>query len=63
VRKATRALGIETSGIHRLRANFAQDLYDSLVNAGASEQSARQTLAEALGHNRTSVTGSYVPFA
>jgi hypothetical protein len=62
VRKATRALGIETSGIHRLRANFAENLYDNLIAAGASEASARQSLAEALGHNRTSVTGSYVPF-
>jgi integrase len=62
VRKATRALGIETSGIHRLRANFAQDLYDSLIAAGASEKDARKVLAEALGHNRTDVTGSYVPF-
>ena len=62
VRKATRALGIEVSGIHRLRANFAENLYDGLLAAGASEDSARQTLAEALGHNRTSVSGSYVSY-
>jgi integrase len=62
VRKATRALGIEISGIHRLRANFAENLYDDLLAAGASEDSARQTLSEALGHNRPGVSGSYVPF-
>jgi len=62
VRKATRALNIETSGIHRLRANFAQELFDNLMAAGASEQSARQALSEALGHNRPGVSGSYVPF-
>lgn len=62
VRKATRALGIEVSGIHRLRANFAENLYDDLVAAGASEDSARQALAEALGHNRFGVSGSYVPY-
>lgn len=63
VRKATRALDIETSGIHRLRANFAEKLLDDLMSAGAPENSARQTLAEALGHNRISVTGSYVAFS
>jgi integrase len=63
LRKATRALNIETSGVHRLRANFAQDLHAALMKAGASDQAARQTVSEALGHNRTSVTGSYVPFS
>ncbi len=62
VRKATRVLGIDVSGIHRLRANFAEETLHKLMAAGHSESAARQALSEALGHNRVSVTGSYVPF-
>ena len=34
VREATEALGIEISGVHRLRANFAQNKYQDFLAEG-----------------------------
>ena len=61
VRKAARELGITVSGLHRLRANFAQNEYSVLRAKGLSEQEARLDVSKKLGHNRVSVTKSYVP--
>jgi integrase len=61
VRKAVRELGITVSGLHRLRANFAQTEYNALREQGLSEQEARLDVSKKLGHNRVSVTKSYVP--
>jgi hypothetical protein len=61
VRRTAQELGITVSGIHRLRANFAQNRYDELREQGLSERSARQAVSKDLGHNRVSVTRSYVP--
>jgi integrase len=61
VREATRALGIKVSGLHRLRANYAQNEYHELRKQGLSDQEARQQVSQLLGHNRVSVTRSYVP--
>jgi len=61
VRDAARALGIQVSGVHRLRANFAQNMHDSLVEAGKSDCSARLEVSCRLGHNRVDVTNSYIP--
>ena len=61
VRDAARALGIQVSGVHRLRANFAQNLYEDLKENGESDREARLEVSKRLGHNRVEVTNSYVP--
>jgi hypothetical protein len=61
VRKTAHKLGITVSGIHRLRANFAQYRYEELREEGLSDREARQAVSKNLGHNRVSVTRSYVP--
>jgi integrase len=61
VRDAARALGIQVSGVHRLRANCFQNTYDSLIAQGWTDQQAREKVAEDGGHKRMDVTFSYVP--
>ena len=61
VRRATRELSITISGLHRLRANFAQNEYNALRERELNDQEARQGVSKKLGHNRVSVTKSYVP--
>ena len=61
VRKAAQELGIQVSGIHRLRANFAQNEQRKLMEMGMSEHDARLAVSRMLGHNRTDVTKGYVP--
>jgi hypothetical protein len=47
--------------VHRLRANFAQNEYAKLMGQGLNEQEARQEVSTLLGHNRVTVTRSYIP--
>jgi integrase len=61
VRDATKALGIEISGVHRLRANYAQNKYREFIDQGKSEKQARLRISELLGHARIDVTYKYVP--
>jgi integrase len=61
VRDAARALGIQVSGVHRLRANCFQNTYDELIATGMNDQQARKEVAWKGGHQRTDVTHSYVP--
>ncbi|MHC1733447.1 MAG: tyrosine-type recombinase/integrase [Bacteroidales bacterium] len=61
VRDATRELGIEISGVHRLRANFAQEKYMDFLAQGMDEREARLKVSELLGHARIDVTYKYVP--
>jgi integrase len=61
IREAARSFGITLSGIHRLRANFAQNEYEKLREQGMSGNEARQKVSKLLGHNRLGVTKSYVP--
>jgi hypothetical protein len=61
VRDATKALGIEISGVHRLRANFAQIKYQDILTQGMDERQARRKVSELLGHARIDVTYKYVP--
>ena len=61
VRDAARALEIQVSGVHRLRANCFQNTYDELIAEGNSDQEARREVARKGGHKRTEVTHSYVP--
>jgi integrase len=61
VRNATRALEIEISGVHRLRANFAQNKYLNFLTQGMADREARQKVSELLGHARIDVTYKYVP--
>ena len=61
VRDATKTLGIEISGVHRLRANFAQNKYQEFLTQEMNEREARQRVSELLGHARIDVTYKYVP--
>jgi integrase len=61
VREATRALGIEISGVHRLRANFAQKKFQECLSQGMDEQESRRRVSELLGHARIDVTYKYIP--
>jgi integrase len=61
VRKAARELGITVSGLHRLRANFAQNEFNALREQGLDDKAARLDVSKKLGHNRVSVTKSYIP--
>jgi integrase len=61
VAKAARALDIDLTGVHRLRSNFAQNLYGDLREAGLSDDQARDETSKQLGHNRREVTHNYVP--
>jgi len=61
VREATNALGIEISGVHRLRANYAQNKYVDFLAQGMDDHEARGRISELLGHARIDVTYKYVP--
>jgi integrase len=61
VQDATKALGIEISGVHRLRANFAQNKYQDFLAQGMDEREARRRVSELLGHARIDVTYKYIP--
>jgi len=61
VRDAARALGIQVSGVHRLRANCFQNTYNDLIAEGNTDLEARCQVAKKGGHERTDVTYSYVP--
>jgi integrase len=61
VAKASQALDIDLTGIHRLRSNFAQNLYEDLREDGLDDDEARDEISHQLGHNRREVTRSYVP--
>jgi len=59
VRQACRRLGITPRGTHPIRAAAANRLYQSLLDEGLSQRSARQAVALWLGHNRTTVLRHY----
>jgi hypothetical protein len=61
VANAAKALDINLTGIHRLRSNFAQNLYVDLREEGLTDDQARDETSQQLGHNRREVTRSYVP--
>jgi len=61
VQEATKALGIDISGVHRLRANFAQNKYRDFLTQGMDDREARRMVSELLGHARIDVTYKYVP--
>ena len=61
VREATKVLRIGISGVHRLRANFAQKVYRDFLAQGMSDREARQGISELLGHARIDITYKYVP--
>ena len=58
---AAEALDIDLTGVHRLRSNFAQNLYEDLRDDGYSDGKARDVTSKQLGHNRREVTHSYIP--
>jgi integrase len=61
VAKAARTLEIDLTGVHRLRSNFAQNLFEDLREEGQSEDEARDETSQQMGHNRREVTKCYVP--
>jgi hypothetical protein len=61
VGEATKVLGIDISGVHRLRANYAQEKYQMFLSEGLTDQEARRRVSELLGHARIDVTYKYIP--
>lgn len=61
VSRAATSLDIEVSGVHRLRSNYAQNLYAELQEEGLSDGQARDIVSKNLGHNRKDVTHNYIP--
>jgi integrase len=61
VRGAARELEIGISGVHRLRANYAEQVHKDLMKEGKSDREARLEVSRRLGHNRVEVTNSYIP--
>jgi hypothetical protein len=59
--ETTEALGIGISGVHRLRANYAQNQYQNFLGQGMDDREARKRVSELLGHVRIDVTYKYVP--
>lgn len=57
----TKELGIGISGVHRLRANFAQNRYLEFLDQGLDNREARRQISTLLGHARIDVTYKYVP--
>ena len=57
----TKELGIGISGVHRLRANYAQNRYLEFLAQGMDDRGARRQVSELLGHARIDVTYKYVP--
>jgi integrase len=61
VTNAASKQNIDLSGVHRLRSNFAQNLYEVLLAQGLSDGEARDIVSKQLGHNRRDVTHNYIP--
>lgn len=61
INAARKELGIETSGIHRMRATFARNMYNEFRKRGYDPEEAKKAVSEHLGHNRMSVVRYYVP--
>lgn len=59
INKARQKLDIETSGIHRMRATFARNMYNQLRDRGYSPDEAKKAVSEHLGHNRMRVVRYY----
>lgn len=47
--KAAHALGIDLTGVHRLRSNFAQNLYDDLREEEFTDEQARDKTSHQMG--------------
>jgi integrase len=60
LRRACRELGIGHSRVHDFRAAYANQLYERLTLAGASDWQARREVAQALGHGRVDVLRHYL---
>jgi integrase len=60
INRACREMGIGHSRVHDFRAAYANQLYDRLIAAGASDRQARRDVAGALGHGRIDVLQHYL---
>ena len=58
---ACERLEITGYGTHGFRRGWAQERYKKLRDQGLDDREARQLVAQGLGHNRLSVTYSYIP--
>ena len=60
INRACRELGIGHSRVHDFRAAYANQLYERLIVAGATDRQARREVAAALGHGRIDVLRHYL---
>ncbi len=61
IQKACTDLKIDGSGVHRLRATYAQLQYIQRRLKGLDDHQARLEVSRLLGHNRLDVTFAYIP--
>jgi integrase len=61
VREAARSLGVNVTGVRRLRATCLQNTYQKLIMKGLTDLQARKKLSHNAGHNRVKETYSNVP--
>jgi integrase len=61
VSKAAKKLGIEDTGVHRLRSTYAELVYAKRRAEGWDDKAARMEVAHLLGHGRREVTFHYIP--
>lgn len=60
INRACRELGIGHSRTHDFRSAYANQLYERLIVAGATDRQARREVANALGHGRVDVLRHYL---
>ena len=60
INRTCRELGIGHSRVHDFRAAYANQLYERLIAAGATDRQARREVAGALGHGRVDVLRHYL---
>ena len=60
IKEVCKEQNIQTSGIHRVRATFARNMYNELRNRGYDSDKAKKTVSKHLGHHRMRVIRYYM---
>jgi hypothetical protein len=60
LRDAARTLGIQVHEVHRLPANYTQNLNKKYLEIGKSNEEARMEISRRLGHSSVEVTNIYI---
>lgn len=58
--RACSAAGVENNGLHGLRHNFAQNLYNDLISRGLNHKQACLVVSHEMNHSRPEITETYL---